>query len=471
MINNNALRLGPFCFCVLVGVGLWFFPHAPDLDPKGWHTFAVFVATILALLTKPLPMGASALIATTVLLITNTLTVAQGLSGFSHSVIWLLLLALFIAHGFVATGLGTRIAYLFTALLGGHSLGLGYGLAMADLMMAPAIPSVTGRAAGIIFPILQSISTSYGSDPNITSGKKLGGFLTLCAYQTTVITSAMFLTAMSANPLLANLSKQNDLTITWTSWALAACVPGFLSLLLIPLCIYYLYPPDIKKTPQAPLMAKQKLTEMGPLSAKEWIMIGTIILLLTLWIFGHILNINPVTAALCGISILLMTNVFNWDDLLKNHSTWETFIWFSVLVMMAGFLGEFKVIDWFSQNAMSHLHGVDWHVAFPLLAIFYFYSHYFFASSTGHISAMYVPVLLLAIGIGTPPQLALYLLVFFSILYGGLTHYSFGPAPILYGAGYVPIGAWWRVCFLISVVNIIIWGGIGSLWWKWLGLW
>jgi DASS family divalent anion:Na+ symporter len=130
------------------------------------------VATILALLTKPLPMGASALVATTILLITNTLTITQGLSGFSHPVIWLLLLALFIAHGFVATGLGTRIAYIFTALLGGHSLGLGYGLAIADLIMAPAIPSVTGRAAGIIFPILQSISTAYGSEPNVVSGIK-----------------------------------------------------------------------------------------------------------------------------------------------------------------------------------------------------------------------------------------------------------------------------------------------------------
>jgi DASS family divalent anion:Na+ symporter len=471
-IKQNILRAGPFLICLGIGAGLWFMPHSATIDLKGWHLLSVFIATIVALLIKPLPMGATAVISTTILLLTNTLTLTQGLSGFSNSVVWLLVLALFIAHGFLATGLGNRVAYVFTFLLGKHSLGLSYGLATADLIMSPAIPSVTGRVGGIIFPILQSISTAYGSEQNVISGKKLGGFLTLCAYQVTVITSTMFLTAMAANPLLQSLSIQNGLKITWSSWALAASVPGMLSLLLMPLIVYKLYPPEIKDTPLAPAIAKQKLQEMGPLSRKEYIMIGTIFILLGLWIFGGLLNVTPVAAAFVGVSILLITNAIKWESLLKEPGTWETFVWFALLLMMAGFLNDFKVISAFSTMITGHISaGIDWRIAFPALALFYFYSHYFFASSTAHVAAMYVPVLVLALGLGTPPELAMYSLVFASILFGGLTHYGLSPAPILFGAGYVTIGTWWRVCFVASLANITIWGGIGALWWKFLGLW
>jgi DASS family divalent anion:Na+ symporter len=42
---------------------------------------------------------------------------------------------------------------------------------------------------------------------------------------------------------------------------------------------------------------------------------------------------------------------------------------------------------------------------------------------------------------------------------------------VLFGTGYVPVGTWWRMGLLISVINIIIWVGIGGAWWKVLGLW
>ena len=42
---------------------------------------------------------------------------------------------------------------------------------------------------------------------------------------------------------------------------------------------------------------------------------------------------------------------------------------------------------------------------------------------------------------------------------------------MLFGTGYVEIGAWWRIGFLVSLLNIVIWLGLGGLWWKALGLW
>ena len=50
-----------------------------------------------------------------------------------------------------------------------------------------------------------------------------------------------------------------------------------------------------------------------------------------------------------------------------------------------------------------------------------------------------------------------------------LTHYGTTPGPILFGAGYVRQGTWWRLGLLVSVPTLAIWVGVGLVWWKWLG--
>ena len=171
----------------------------------------------------------------------------QAFNGFSSDVVWLVVFALFIAKGFNVTGLSKRIGYFFTAVFGKSTLGLSYGLMLTDLILAPAIPSVTGRSSGIVYPILQGIANSYKSFPHTDSARKVGAFLIVTAFQVTVITSTMFMTAMAANPILTSLSGQAGIDISWGMWALGAIVPGIVSLALIPMFIYWIYPPSLNK--------------------------------------------------------------------------------------------------------------------------------------------------------------------------------------------------------------------------------
>lgn len=56
----------------------------------------------------------------------------------------------------------------------------------------------------------------------------------------------MFLTANHPNPLSAQLAAATvGVTLSWGSWALAAVVPGLVSLALIPLFIYKMHPPEV----------------------------------------------------------------------------------------------------------------------------------------------------------------------------------------------------------------------------------
>ncbi|WP_243285877.1 anion permease [Geothrix terrae] len=439
---------------------------------RGLHLFAIFVSTIVGIIVKALPMGAVAMVGIAITALSGTLGIADSISGFSDVTIWLIVLAFFISRGFIKTGLGARIAYNFMALLGKRTLGLSYGLAATDLVLAPAIPSNTARGGGIVMPVMASLARAYGSNPGDGSARKMGSFLTLTAYQVNCITSAMFLTAMAANPLAQKLAGDLKVNITWVGWALAAVVPGVVALLLIPFIIYRLHRPEITETPEAVEMAKGHLRDLGPVKRQEWMMLGVFVLLLVLWIFAKQLgDLNATTSALTGLAVLLISGVLTWDDIKAETGAWDTLVWFAALVMMASFLNKLGMVPWFSKSMGGMVAGKGWIAAFLVLALVYFYSHYFFASNTAHVASMYAAFLGVSIVAGAPPVLAALVLAFFSNLFAGMTHYGTGPAPVLFGTGYVELGTWWRTGLIVSVVNIVIWVGLGGLWWKVLGLW
>jgi DASS family divalent anion:Na+ symporter len=464
----RALKIG---IAVAAGVVIWCLPTPEGITVEAWQLLAIFVATIVGIMLGPLPMGAMAVFGIAAVTLTQTLSVTDALSGFSNRVIWLVVMAFFIARGFIKTGLGTRIAYLFMSVLGRKTLGLVYGMIATDLVLAPAIPSITARSGAVIYPIVRSTAKAYGSSPRDGTQRKMGAFLTLASFNGTLVTSAMFLTAMASNPLAAQLAGDQGVEITWTGWAWAALVPGLFSLLAVPLVLYKLFPPEVKATPEAQQMARRRLKEMGRMKGSEWIMLLTFILLLTLWIFGRGLGVHSTTAAVVGLAILLASRVLTWDDVLNERGAWDTFIWLSTLVMMATFLNRLGLIPWFTDQVSGLFGNMGWIPAFLGLCLIYFYSHYFFASHTAHISSMYAAFLGVAVAVGAPPLLAALVLGFFSNLFASMTHYGSGPAPVLFGAGYVSLRQWWTLGAVVSLVNLVIWLGIGGCWWKIIGLW
>lgn len=199
-------------------------------------------------------------------------------------------------------------------------------------------------------------------------------------------------------------------------------------------------------------------------------MVFTFFLLLALWIFGSALNLDASVAALIGLSFLLITSVLTWEDVKSEKGAWDTMVWFSALVMMAEGLSKLGFINWFSEIIKAQVSGLPWVWAFPLIILVYFYSHYLFASATAHVAAMYTAFLAIAIALGIPGKLAALMLGFCGSIFGVLTHYGHGPAPVLFGLGYVDLKDWWKLGFLFSIILIIIWMGSGALWWKILGI-
>ncbi len=455
----------------VIGIAIYMLPKPEMVDPKGWQLLAIFVGTISGIVLKPLPIPVIALIGLYCCTVTKTLDlVTQSLKGFSSTIVWLVVFVFFIARGFIKTKLGHRIAYSFVALLGKYTLGLGYGITLTELIIGPAIPSNAARAGGIIYPIVKSIAETLGSHPEDGTSRKLGSFLTMVAFHGNLIVSAMFLTAMAANPMAQGIAAKQGVCFSWMDWFIAASVPGLCSIIIVPLVLYIIYPPQLKVLPQAVSIAKKSLRDMGPMTHQELTMVGVFLTMVGIWIFGERYDIPAVTAGLFGVCVLLITGILTWQDILEEHEAWSTVIWLSILVMMSGYLETYGLVPWFSESIGRVFAGTHSITALFGLAIIYFYSHYFFASNTAHIAAMYGAFLAVAIVCGAPPLISALLLGFFSSLFSSMTHYSTGSAPLYFGMGYVEVSEWWLYGFVISLVNVAIWLGIGYLWWRFLGL-
>lgn len=466
---NKTVR---WALVLITGILLWNLPIPLGLKPAAWHLMAIFVATILGFILKPMPMGAMALCSLAITALSGVLKPAEILSGFGNTTIWLIVCAFIFARAFVKTGLGMRIAYVIMKNIGDRTLKLGYVLALSDLIISPTTPSATARAGGIIFPITRSLCSAFNSEPG-PSARNIGAYLMQVNFHSPNITSGMFLTAMAGNSLVALLAaKALDIEITWALWASAAIVPGLATLLCMPYIIYKIYPPLIKKTPEAKVLAVNALEKMGPLTKNEKIISAVFLGALILWSTSEITHLNATVVAVSAVVVMIATGALTWTDVLEEKGAWDTMIWMGSIVTLASYLSSLGLINWFAKLVAGSLVGIPWPVTLAALILVFMLSRYGFASATAHITAMFAAFAVVAVTAGAPPYLTtLALGGFAGNLCSSLTHYSGGPAPIVFGAGYIEQGTWWRLGFIMTLVNSLIWFGVGSVWWKCIGLW
>lgn len=453
------------------GIALALTPSPPGLAPFAWHYLALFVAVILALITEPLPSPAIGVIGVTTAGVFGLAfspsqladpafrfpaeALRWTLAGFVNSTVWLIFGAFVFAMGYEKTGLGRRIALLLVKHLGGRTLGLGYAVAIADLLVAPFIPSNAARSGGVIYPVVRAIPELYGSVPG-PSARRIGSYVLWVAFATTCVTSSMFVTALAPNLFALELvRKATGVEVSWSQWFLGFVPVGAPLLLLLPWLVYRVYPPEIRTSHEVPIWAAQQLATLGGITRKEVIMSALVTGALVLWIAGGRL-IDPALVALVGVSLMLMFDVVSWEDIASNSTAWNVLVWFATLLVLADGLAKVGVIDWIGRAASALLAGHSPMLVMTMFVVLFFVLHYMFASLTAHATAL-MPVMLAA-GASVPgmPVRTFALLMCFSLgLMGVLTPYATGPAPVYFGSGYIERRDFWRLGLIFGVIFLI----------------
>ena len=449
---------------ILVLIFVWFLPTPTDLSINAWHYLAIFLAVIIGLILEPIPAALVGVIGVALVALIGLVgktpadNVKWALSGFSNSTIWLIFASFMFAMGYQKTGLGKRISLIMIRYMGKNSLGLGYAVAFADLVLAPFMPSNTARGGGTIYPIAINIPIIFNSTPE-HEPRKMGAYITWIAMTATCVTSSMFLTALAPNLLAVDLiAKGANISIEWGAWA-KVMIPLMLPLFLVtPLLVYWIYPPTQKTSPEAPLWAAEELKKMGSISFKEILMASFAIIALVLWIFGKELKVDATMAAISITALMVLTNVVSWEDVIGNKLAWNILVWFATLVALASGLNDLGILKWMGKGAEIYLSGLSPTMLMISMIVLFFLLHYFFASLTAHTTALLPIFIVIAAKLIVPEQLMTFMILLTSTigLMGIITPYGTGPSPIWYGAGYISQGKWWALGAIFAAIYIVV---------------
>jgi L-tartrate/succinate antiporter len=374
------------------------------------------------------------------------------------------------AVGYTKTGLGKRVALLLIKRLGRRTLGLGYAIALSDLVLAPFTPSNTARSGGTIYPIISNMPGLYGSQPGETS-RKIGSYIMYTAFAIQCVTSSMFLTGVAPNVLAVGLINSIlKVSVQWVTWFLGFFPVGIILFLLVPVLLYKIYPPEIKSSPEAPRWASEQLKSIGKITRRELTLLALVILALALWI-GGTQYVDATTTAVLVVALMVILRVVSWDDVLGHKQAWNVLVWFATLVTMADGLARVKFIDWIASLVAPALKGLNLVFAIVLLVGVFYFIHYMFASLTAHTTALLPVFLALAVQVPGLSPIAWALLFSYTLgLIGVLTPYATGPGPIYYGTGYIKRKDFWVLGLILGILFFVIYVIIGVPWMLFLKL-
>ena len=325
--------------CLALAAGIWFAPVPAGLTAEAWHLFAVFAAAIVSVILNAFPLLTASLLAVGTVVLSGTVDAAKAFAGFAHSSVLLVVAAFLVANAVVKCGLGRRISLLVVSAFGRSTLGLGYSVFLTDALIAPAFPSNTARG-GVLYPIILSLAQANGSKPEDAGTRRLGAYLMFCGMASLSVSSALWLTATSANPLGVSLAVERGLKIGFATWLLASSVPALTTILLLPVILYRLLPPGVASTPDAAAIARTELLRMGRLTRDEWIVAVVFCTMVAGWAMGDRLHLSLTAVAFAGLGLLLATNVLTIADIDLQGSTLVTFFWLAVLFALSTQLNE-----------------------------------------------------------------------------------------------------------------------------------
>ncbi|AIF50387.1 DASS family sodium-coupled anion symporter [Pelosinus sp. UFO1] len=467
---NGKLIKGLICLGV-PGIVL-LCPTPAGLKLWAWQLFAVYLGAVLGLILRPVKEPIVLITAMGVVsLCFNQTKVA--LEAFGETTPWLVFTAFIIGQCFVETGLGSRIAYVLIDKFGKSTLRLGYIAALSDLILSPAIPSNTARSGGLVYPIFQSLAYTLNSRPDDGTERKIGSYLMVLMYQNSLITGTMFITAGAIMPLMIKLT--NDIMhadISWIQWAVAMSVPGLLCLLLAPYMVYKIYPPDLKEVDNK-AVAQEGYKKIGSMSRQEKTLAVLFLCAIIGWATGTITKIDSTAVALALLSLSLLTGVISWEKVLASKSAWSTFIWYGGIISLANGLNKAGFFVWLGKLFSEHLDFTGVHSVAILGGLIFItiIVRYLFASTIAFV-VTFIPVIYTLGAVTHVPALPLLLMTAASAQIASLmTHYGNAVGTVLYGAGYVPQGTWWKIGHVVMVVSMTVYFIIGLSWWKFLGLW
>ena len=448
--------------CVLAAI-LWWTSPPEGLSLEAWRLFAIFATAIVAIVINALPILTASVLAVAVAVLTGLLSPEDAYAGFGNGTILLIVIAFLVANAVVKCGLGKRGGHWIVSQFGRSTLGLGYSLFLLDAVIAPAFPSSTARS-GVLYPFALSLAEGAGAKPDEPGRQKLGAFLMFCGMASLSLSSALWMTAMVANPLGAEIARAAGVEIAFGRWLLASSVPAICAMAVMPLVLYWLIGPEVRATPEAPAAAKLALKALGPLTRDEWVVLVVFMSMVALWASAAAFGTDPTAVAFLGLGVLLATGVITLKDIGKQGDVLATFIWFAVLFTLSSQLNELGFMGFIGKRLAGALEGLRSPQAGVLIVVVYVLLHYLFVSQTAHMLALFAVFLDVGVTLGVNPTLLAFQMLFATDYFSVITPQGSSANLLFAGSGYLSQGMLYRLGAITTAVSFVVFAVVGTAW-------
>ncbi len=448
---------------LILAIGIWLVPVPEGLTAPAWHLFAIFVAAIFSVIVGAFPILTASVLAVAAAVLSGILPGAKAYAGFANPTILLIVVAFLVARAVVSCGLGARLGHMVVSIFGRSTLGLAYSVFVVDGVIAPAFPSNTARG-GVLYPLVYSLTVAAGARPGEAGRQRLGAFLMFSGMASLSLSSALWFTAMAANPLGAEIARTFGVQINFGSWLLAASVPTLVAMALLPLVLYRVTSPEVRATPDAPAAARAALAALGPLSRSEKIVTATFVGMVALWACAGTLKLDSTAVAFLGLGLLLATGVLTLRDIAKEGDVLATFIWFAVLYTLSDQLNELGFMGYLGTRFAGALGGLPWVAVFLVLACAYVLLHYLFVSQTAHVLALFGVFVGVGATLGVPAAPLAFLLLFASNFFSVITPQGSSANLLFVDSGFLSQKDAYRLGAIATAFCLLVYLVVGTPW-------
>ncbi len=479
-------RLG-LGIALLALLAIIWMPSAQGLPQSGQVMLGILAFAVIVWMTEALDYAASSVVigALMIFLLAWTPDAAKpagpdmgtvaalnlALSGFSNSAVALVAAACFIAAAMTATGLDRRIALFVLSKVDAGTNHILIGAIVVGFLLSFIVPSTTARVACLV-PIMMGFILAFKVDKR----SRFAGLLVITAAQTASIWNVGIKTAAAQNMVaLGFIEKQFQTTITWAEWFIAAAPFSALLTVALYFIMTRMMKPEMKEIAGGQATIQEQLRAIGPMTVKQWKLLGIVLILLGFWSTEKILHdfdTSSTTIAAVALMLLPRLGVMDWKES-QRAFPWGTVILFAIGISVGTALLRTQAAAWLANLIVQNL-GLQQASAFAilmLLSMFLIVIHLGFASATALASTMIPIIISVLLAVKTPGinVVGMTMLLQFVVSFGFILPVNAPQNMIAYGTDTFDARDFIRTGLVITLAAVVLLVIFSVTYWPWMG--
>ncbi len=463
---ENKKRTFFIALAFIVFFIIYFIPNPEGLSTTGQSAIAVFAATIILWITRPVSFPITFFFVAFLLVLTGVFTPDSAFQGAGSTTIFFLVGAIILAFSLSKYNLDKRIALTFLKRFGSSPRTFLLGITLIAAILSMTMPA--HGVVALLIPIVLSILRASKNDMEGTNFSKAA--LLSLAYGSSVGSMGTLLGG-ARNPLALSIYHQQfpGKTISFVDWFIAAAPIVFIMIFFVFIILTIFYPPEKIDMKYISNYLKKEVKKMGSLSFGEMKVIFFLTLAFILWaLFGTLIGMATVAVFIAGL--LGLTNTLSWEDV-ENKLPWGIIFLYAGAITLAFALSqETNAANFIASKIINLFATQPYLVIFAVVTLTIFLSEVMSNSAaTGTILPITLTIFT-ASALNLSPQLSMFVVALPSAFAFMFIIGTPGSA-MVYDTGLLRTNDFLKPGLTLNLIGIGVFMTLGLSWWKIIGLW